>query len=59
MRKSVFCLCENKGVDELCSNCTADQRFCFRYMDSISPFVFKYETSSFLLVPSTLQSVCV
>ena len=30
-----FCLCENKGADQLCSNCTADQRLCFRYMDSI------------------------
>ena len=22
--------CENKGADQLCSNCTADQRLCFR-----------------------------
>ena len=21
--------CESKGVDQLCSNCTADQRLCF------------------------------
>ena len=34
MRKSDFCLCENKGADQLCSNCTADQHLCFRYMDS-------------------------
>ena len=25
---------ENKGADQLCSNCTADQHLCFRYMDS-------------------------
>ena len=24
MRKPDFCLCENKGSDQLCSNCTAD-----------------------------------
>ena len=29
MRKTEFCLCENKGPDQLCSNCTADQCFCF------------------------------
>ena len=31
MRKPDFCLCENKDADQLCSNCTADQRICFRY----------------------------
>ena len=34
MRKPDFCLCENKGADQLCSNCTADLRLCFRYSDS-------------------------
>ena len=29
-RKLEFCLSENKGADQLCSNCTADQRLCFR-----------------------------
>ena len=33
VRKRDFCLCENKGADQLCSNCTADQRLCFRYKD--------------------------
>ena len=32
--KPGFCLCENKDADQLCSNCTADQRLCFRYSDS-------------------------
>ena len=33
MRTTDFCLkvCENKGADQLCSNCTDNQRFCFRY----------------------------
>ena len=30
-RRQDFCLCENKGADQLCSNCTADQHLCFRY----------------------------
>ena len=34
MRKLTFCICKNKGADQLRSNCEADQRFCFRYMDS-------------------------
>ena len=34
MRKPDFCLCENKGADQLRSNCEADQRLYFRYSDS-------------------------
>ena len=29
---------KNKGADQLCSNCTAEQRLCFRYTDSKSLF---------------------
>ena len=35
--KADFCLCENKGADQLCSISTADQRLCFRYSDSTIP----------------------
>ena len=36
-------------IDQLCSNCTADQRLCFRSSDSIRTFFFfvKSEISSF------------
>ena len=34
VRKRDYCLCENKGADQLRSNCEADQRLCFRYTDS-------------------------
>ena len=37
VRKPAFCICENKDADQLCSNCTADQRLCFRYSDSTIP----------------------
>ena len=38
MRKSVFfSICENKDAHQLRSYCAADQRLCFRYMDSILP----------------------
>ena len=36
MRKPFLCICENKDADQLCSNCAADQRLCFRYIDSLS-----------------------
>ena len=38
---------ENKGADQLRSNCEADQRLCFRYMDSAIPLLLKFEISSF------------
>ena len=39
MGNLVFCVCENKGADQLRSNCTADQRLCFRYTDSTMPLI--------------------
>ena len=39
MRKPDFCICENKGADQLCGNRTADQRLCFRYIDSTTPLL--------------------
>ena len=47
MRKTDFCLYENKGADQLRSNCEADQRLCFRYTDSTIPLLLKSEISSF------------
>ena len=37
LRKPDFSLCENKDADQLCSNCTADQHLCFRYLGSTIP----------------------
>ena len=48
MRKPEFCICENKGADQVCSNCTADQRLCFRYTDSIIPLLLIAKISSIL-----------
>ena len=33
-RNPAFCICESKGADQLRSNCAADQRLCFRLIDS-------------------------
>ena len=35
--KPTTCIGKNKGADQLCSNCTADQRLCFCYTDNTNP----------------------
>ena len=46
MRKPPFCICENKDADQLRGNREADQRLCFRYIDSTIPLLSKSEISS-------------
>ena len=46
MRKPDFGKCENKDADQLRGKREADQRLCFRYMDSTIPRLFKSEISS-------------
>ena len=45
VRKPAFCICENKDADQLHSNCAADQRLCFRYIDSSLPLLSKSKIS--------------
>ena len=52
MRKPAFCICENKDADQLRGNREADQRLCFRYIDSTIPLLSKSEISS--LYPSSV-----
>ena len=47
VRKPDFCLCKNKGADQLLRNCKADQRLCSRYADSTISLLPKSEMSSF------------
>ena len=47
MRKPDLCIWENKGADQLRSNCEADQRLCFRYTDSTITLLHKSEISIF------------
>ena len=51
MRKPTFCICENKDADQLRGNREADQRLCFRYIDSTIPLLSKSEILS--LYPSS------
>ena len=46
MRKPTFCICKNKGADQLSSNCEANHRLCFRYTDSTIPLLSKTKISS-------------
>ena len=43
MRKPDFCICKNKDADQLRGNREADQRLCFRYIDSTIPLLSKSE----------------
>ena len=44
-----FCLCKNKDADQLCSNCRADQRLYFRFLDCTILLLNLSEISSLLL----------
>ena len=50
MRQQTFCICENKDADQLRGNREADQRLCFRYLDSTIPLFLnpKFQASSHL-----------
>ena len=48
VRKSAFCICENKDADQLRGNREADQRLCFHYTDSTIPLLSKSENSKSL-----------
>ena len=52
LRKPAFCICENKGADQLRGNREADQRLCFRFTDSTIPLLPKSKISS--LLPSSV-----
>ena len=50
MGKPTIFICENKGADQLRSNCEADQRLCFRYSDGTIPLLlWKFQASSSFL----------
>ena len=55
MRKPTFCLCENKDADQLRGNREAEQRLCFRYLDSTIPLLPKSKISSFYPSPVAVQ----
>ena len=56
IRKLGFCLRKNKAADQLCSNCTADQRLCFCYMYSTIPLLLKSKISSLQQSSEAAQS---
>ena len=54
MGKPTICIGENKGADQLRSNCEADQRLCFHYTDSTIPLLSK----SKIFQPVTISCDC-
>ena len=55
MRKPTICIGENKGADQLRSDCDADQGLCFRHSDSTIPLLLKSEISIFYLFSVLVQ----
>ena len=51
MRKPAFCICENKGSDQLHGYHEADRSLCFLYTDGTIPLLSTSEISS--LQPSS------
>ena len=51
MKKTAFCICENKDADQLCGDREADQRVCLRNTDSTILYYLnpKFQASSYLL----------
>ena len=56
MRRQTICICETKDADQLRGNCEADQRLCFRYMDSTIPLLSISKISSLLPSSVTVQA---
>ena len=57
--KPTFCICENKGTDQLRGNREADQRLCFRYLDSSMPLLPKYKFQLSSHLQQLYSLVCV
>ena len=55
MRKPAICMCENKDADQLRGNREADQRLCFRFMDSTLPLLLEFKISRFKPASVTVQ----
>ena len=59
MRKPAFCICENKDADQLRGNREADQRLCFRFIDSTIFLLLIYEILSCVVVqPGLCAGLC-
>ena len=55
MGKPTICIGENKVADQLRSNCEADKRLCFHYMDSTIPLLSKSKISRLYPFSVTVQ----
>ena len=55
MRKPAFCICENKGVDQMRGNHASDQRLCFCYIDCTIPLLPNSEIQKTLANSATVQ----
>ena len=56
--KTGFCLCKNKGADQLRSNCKADRRLCFSYTDTTILLLSKSKISGLLPSVTVHAGLC-
>ena len=59
MRKPSFCICENKDADHLRGYREADQRLCFRYIDSTIPLLSNSEIQASSHLLQLYSLICV
>ena len=59
VRKPAFCICENKDADQLRGNREADQRLCFRYIDSTIYFLNRTFSKKDHFLVRKFQKFCV
>ena len=50
MRKPTFCICKNKGADQLRGNQEVDQHLCFRHTDRTIPRLSKSKNFQLLAI---------
>ena len=55
MQKPAFCICENKGADQLGGNPAAEQLLCFHNIACTVPLLPKLEISSLSRSSVTVQ----
>ena len=55
MRKHTFCICENKGADQLGGSPAAGQCLCLHYMDRTAPLLPKSKFSSLLVISVAVE----
>ena len=58
MIKPAFCICENKGANQLLDNRADDQHLCFHYLDSTVPLLPKSKIPTLSILMAVQPGLC-